>query len=819
MLKVNSKVRNKPPGIKKEAKGGKAREGSKTAKNLAAAPDKKWDIYHAIAFWGLAVLLFLPPYFRGLFYAPEQERALIFAAVLFWFAWLWKWGRRDYSFISHPLDYFVLAIPVVYIISAFQAANYGLAVNEVVKTTLYFVVYWLSSRLVRNENDIVTILQVIYISAIGVALAGLGAASELINIRDGYIHGRIYSTYQYPNALASFLAAATFIGLYLWRSAGLSNPLVMEEGTKSQGIFARLIISKYNKYLYAIGNFLLMAVFFGTRSQGGFLVFSFVLILFMFGLPRVERIPVLIHTIFAGITSIFVIWLFLSSVRNENTGMALLWVFAGLVLAVAGQTLFNIIEKEGLFHWIAAHKNIIVTAVLVVAVATSIGIGIYISGHSETVKNLVEEIRMRNAAERMYFFKDALKMFRERPVIGWGGGGWQEAYRSFQGYLYNASLVHGHYFQVLVEAGIIGILAMLGMWASFLYACHRLYHGAKNGTRFLVLTITITAVLIGLHAVIDFNLSLSALAMVLWAMFGLARGIGIYSGPGAEDNRARAKTPLKYHVLVIVSAVSVLAVLFTATLAASGAYAKQSSNYLKNQNINQGIKSIQKAIDNNPLNADYHSNLARIYKELGLYNEAISEGQAALSLSKYDVERYSNLTNLMIAGKKDNADVVNYAEKTLSMAPYNIECYELLSKAYFTAGYNELVSGNQAAAKQYFEQVLMVPGRIKARMDSLGEQEKRLWKDARPMSNTPMVKLNVGKTQYILGLWPEAEDNLYSALEAEESRGEAALWLSVMKNGQGQEESAKALLDQANQLVPKLVQDYEAIKSLRIANE
>jgi len=155
-------------------------------KNKLIDHDAQRDIFYTIAFWGLAVLLFLPPYFRGMFYQPEQERALIFAAVVFWFAWLWKWSKRDNSFLSQPLDYFVLAFPAVYLISAFQAVNYGLAVDEAVKTTLYFMVYWLASRLVRNENDIKTILKVIYISASGVALAGLAIATGIINHNAGF---------------------------------------------------------------------------------------------------------------------------------------------------------------------------------------------------------------------------------------------------------------------------------------------------------------------------------------------------------------------------------------------------------------------------------------------------------------------------------------------------------------------------------------------------------------------------------------------------------------------------------------------------------
>ena len=218
---------------------------------------------------------------------------MIFAAVILWVAWLWKWLNRDYSFLSHPLDYFVLAFPAVYLISAFQAANHGLALDEVVKTTLYFTVYWLTSRLVRSDQEAGTILGVIYLGAVGVALAGLATATGLVQIKDGFLGGRIYSTFQYPNALASYLAAAVFTGLYLWRRAGTPgsngfNPIIKEMPDW-------LSRAKLKPYLYAAGNFLLFAVLLGTRSNGGLLVFSFVFVLYLIGLPKGNRIPVFLH--------------------------------------------------------------------------------------------------------------------------------------------------------------------------------------------------------------------------------------------------------------------------------------------------------------------------------------------------------------------------------------------------------------------------------------------------------------------------------------------------------------------------------------------
>lgn len=812
--KISSEVKKKGPRVHK-----KKEDVKKNTSNKKAPETAQWAFSHKVAFWGLAALLFLPPYFRGLFFQPEQERALIFAAIVFWFAWLWKWSKRDNGFIRQPLDYFVLAFPAVYLISAFQAANYGLAVDAVVKTTLYFMVYWLASRLVRNEHDTASILHVIYISAIGVAVAGLATATGIININDGFLNGRIYSTFQYPNALASFLAAAIFIGFYLWRRAGLADSGDVDGETKSKDITAWLNINNINQYLYATGNFLLIAVFIGTRSQGALLVFSVVFILFLIGLAKGDRIPIFTHFILTGLFSSIVIWRFLSAVAAGNMGLAWLWILAGLVLVTAGQVLYSFCERKGLPQWIAMHKNIVIAAVLLLIVCGGIGAGVYISGQGDAVKNLAEEIRLRNATERMYFFQDAMKMFKDRPVIGWGGGGWQEAYRAYQGYFYNSNEVHGHYFQIMVETGIIGLLIILGIWANFLYLAHRLYHraGEYKTNRFMVWTISIAAISIGIHAVIDFDLSLSALALVLWTFFGLITGIGLYSSNAAAgEKKGRRYIPANYSVLAAVSVFSITIILLAGSLAASGNCVVQAAKSMQSGNLNQGVALLRKSISNNPLNADNYNNLARVYQAQGKYDEAIAEAEKAIKLSGYSAHRYTELANLYTNSKKGSEEAVSAAEKALSLAPFQVNWYESLAGIYFAVGYNELVSGNREPAKQYFEKAVQAPARIQSKTDSLGETEKRLWKDAPLLSPTPLIKLSVGKSQYILGMWPEAEANLSAALLDDNTKGEAALWLSILRDKQGKAQEAKDLFAQAKELVPQLAEGYEGLKGIHI---
>lgn len=783
-------------------------------KNKEVSKKVKWDFIHTIAFWGLAALLFLPPYFRGLFFAPEQEKALVFAAVIFWFAYLWKWLSRNHSFLSHPFDYFVLAFPAVYLVSAFQAANHGLAVDEIVKTTLYFMVYWLTSRLVRGDKEVVTLLHVIYISAIGVALAGLATATGLIQIKDGFLSGRIYSTFQYPNALASYLAAVTFMGLYLWRRAVTHEP----------GGAASFIdwlpdwqcYSGLKPYLYAAGNFLLFAVLLGTKSNGGLLVFSFTLLLYLIGLPKGNRIPVFLHLVLFIVPSFAAIWCFLSRVAGGQPSLAWLWIMIGLALALLGQYLYSIIERKGLLDWIAVHKKAVLAGVLLIVIAGSIGAGIFVSGHGEAVKALAEEIRLRNATERIYFFQDAVKMFKERPVLGWGGGGWEEAYRAYQGYLYNSNQVHGHYFQIMVETGILGLLVILGIWFSFLLLTHRLYHGAKEdpGRRLLVWTITVACISIGLHAAIDFDLSLSALAIVLWAMFGVARGIGIYSEIKEETKKSKPYVPVNYVPLLVVSVVLLMVVVISGTLAMADSYSKQVSTAFQKQDYNKGLALRQKATSYNPFNANYHSNLALIYMQSGMLEQGAVEAQKAVKMSQYNAQRYADLANIEYS-LKNNEKALKHAEKALSLAPFQIQWYETLARSYFVVGYNELTGGKRDEAKKHLEMAVGVPARIEAKMSGLGETEKKLWVVAPPMSTTSLVNLSVGSSQYLLGHLTEADVCLQMAFQDEKTKGEAALWLALIREQQGLAQDAQDYLSQAQTLIPEMAKGYEGLRSFQ----
>jgi len=845
-----------------------AKENTYMAMTPLNPVQKTWS--YQLAFWGLALLLFLPPYFRGLFFATEQQRALILAAALFWLVWLWKHGRREYAFVSHPLDYFVLALPLVYLLAAFNAVNYGLAVEEIVKNILYFLVYWLAVQLAREETDISRFLHIIFIAASGVALAGLMTATGIVNIKDGFLGGRIYSTFQYPNALASYLALTGFLGLYFWqRNSRLALADTISDRALKNILPAWILNLRPYGYLYNLANLILLAVLLGTKSRGGLLITGVVFILYIIGLNRIKRLPVLMYTLFLTIVGYISISRFIAGASDKHPGLAWLWIAAAVVVVLLAQAAYNILSSR---RSLLKPKGGKIAAIILACLlgAAVIGGGVFLAMHPAIMQKILSFSYLRNAFERTYFVKDALAMFKVHPVLGWGGGGWEEAYRSFQGYLYNSNEVHSYYFQVAVETGVLGLLTVAGIWVSFFRCLYRAFRRESMGVerKTFLWTLFVAALAVGVHAAIDFDLSLSALTIALWVIFASVRTLdGLPEAvvnvpaeqeklkkdlPGGKKASGTAKTgnkknavpgvdgqdgkkirkgkekisrrrtvdlPPRQPVYFAIYSLIGIILLFTGIfLTMADAYAQEArkslqSNNLQSSNIQEGIIYIQKAISYNPLNADNYTLLANIYLNTGKPELALVEAQRAAELSQYNAAKQATLASACLSMNKYD-DVIKSARRTVELAPYQERWYEY--QAYFCSavGQKQLTTGNKEEARRNLEEALKVPALIQEKVSHLGEEEKRLWKDAPMLAPTPGLQLYTGQANYLLGRFDEAEKELQVAAGDQQAKSEALVWLALVKEKQGKGQEAKDLVKQATDINKNYSGRYDQLKTL-----
>lgn len=260
-----------------------------------------------IVFWGICLLLFIGPYFRGLFFETEFLPAGIytFSLALIWM--ISKYKDKDYKLIRSSIDILVLGLTLMYFVSIIYGVNTRLAILEALKYGNYFAIYIIGRDLISDEKHQKYLLNTIVISAIGIALVGIGSAIGTWEYNGAVIGGRISSTFQYPNTLASYLAAVFILTIGL---------IIMTENNKL-------------KALYGASSSLMLFTFILTYSRGMWLILPALLLILFITIPNRRKLETIIYIITSSIISIPLAFLFNSKLSTMDAG---LW---GIVLGLA----------------------------------------------------------------------------------------------------------------------------------------------------------------------------------------------------------------------------------------------------------------------------------------------------------------------------------------------------------------------------------------------------------------------------------------------------------------------------------------------------
>lgn len=75
----------------------------------------------------------------------------------------------------------------------------------------------------------------------------------------------------------------------------------------------------------------------------------------------------------------------------------------------------------------------------------------------------------QNFIQRLVFFEDGLKLWRESPVIGWGVGGVEGRLTAVQSFYYESKYIHNQPIQIMAEAGVVGLACFLLLLGSAIW--------------------------------------------------------------------------------------------------------------------------------------------------------------------------------------------------------------------------------------------------------------------------------------------------------------------------------------------------------------
>jgi O-antigen ligase/tetratricopeptide (TPR) repeat protein len=303
----------------------------------------------------------------------------------------------------------------------------------------------------------------------------------------------------------------------------------------------------------------------------------------------------------------------------------------------------------------------------------------------EAISRRISSINIESSsvAGRFTFYRDALKIIKDYPILGTGGGGWEAIYKAYQSYEYFTTEVHNFFLQLWVETGTVGLLALAALCITALVTVYRtLVSDIDISTKALTWgTLSGAVALLG-HSGMDFNLSLGAVALYLWQLFGVVK----FSGTTIKVEQKPTKTAWPAIALVGVSCAFVI---FSFLLYQGYTYGQQAVRSIEEQDIIKAREYFEKAAKYDPYTASFKADLAQLdyFIALQTENDDLLQKSEDMRAEAVNLEPYNARLKTQLAayylehGELDEG--ISLLEEITEINPFNIENWHNLADAYY----------------------------------------------------------------------------------------------------------------------------------------
>lgn len=158
--------------------------------------------------------------------------------------------------------------------------------------------------------------------------------------------------------------------------------------------------------------------------------------------------------------------------------------------------------------------------------------------------------------ERLHFLGSAIRGAIDNYGIGIGGGGWEYVYSKYVDYKSNIIEVHSYIGQLMIELGVIGVCAYLGI--IILGIIISIKYLKENKENKEIISVMMAILMIVLHSILDLEMSFFLVMMITYMM------IAILVSYICNNNNIVIKKKIVYLILIIIiilnSVVSLLSV-------------------------------------------------------------------------------------------------------------------------------------------------------------------------------------------------------------------------------------------------------------------
>lgn len=696
------------------------------------------------------LLIFYPPLFKGLFFNKQMFISHIITSIVFSLVLFDRVRHKDYALLRNPLDWAILAYAGAYLLSLIGAVQQGEAIYGFLKALNYFMVYWVVTQVARSYGLVREMLKFLVAGGLVVAVIGILAAVGLSDYPGAFVNGMIMSTLQYSNTMAAYLAVMILIGV----------TLVQQE------------TSIWLKIVYSLANFLMALAVLGALSKGAWIILVGGALLLLIGMPGMYRIKSFYYLGMAiGVAGV-IYSRFSVAIASVEPKQALTYVALGILLALFGMAVWEGLENLWKSQYLA---QVIITALFVVlAFSCVFSLGSQVLQTSEVGKEITSLLDTENSSytARLEFMRCAIEIVKDHPIIGTGAGGWEALYRQYQNYSFWTTETHNHFLQVWVEAGTIGLIAFLSMWLILLFNILTIYKANRTkedkSSWILFWGIASGTLALGAHSAIDFDLSIPAICMVLWSLFGLVNSFyEKYRDFNPNDKHSRY-TWIQVGaagVLVLLLMVSGVRYLHALNQAEQGDKAfsdwtSQPTAVKQQARLNDTASRYMAAVKSDPNNGHYWASLASLqvtfylllneqqHPQAGVYYQrSIEMMKRAADLRPYDPSLIGILLrNSAVIG--DLSGIKQYGQMAVITSPNDPQVYEKVAQIWWDA-IQRCLENNQQDQAQEFAQLIIDLNRELLQQISKVNVDHPLWSGPR-LGVTPEFDKVLGEAQQFL---------------------------------------------------------------------
>ncbi len=663
-----------------------------------------------------AIIIFSLPFFRGLYFEKDMYIASLIIGVVSLISIIKNVRKEDGLIMFSGLQYFSILFISLYIITCFFAFNKDLATYEATKNLTYFLLFISISYEMKNTFDISFLNIILILSGAAVSIIGFGCAFQTFTYEGAFQAGMINSTFQYHNTFGAYMLVMLF--------------LTMSEICDKEGITKNI--------LNGIG-YLIFLGFIFSYSRGAWILLPvcgciMLILLRNKGFKNVALSTISIIISF-GIT-------FSSIYNNIATPSSKGWIFIfiGIITSVGVSLLL-----DKVFSNIEFKKKPIMTALIFIAVLGVIGFftGALTKFLPESISQRIQSINAKSftVVERGVFYKDGLKMVKQHPILGAGGGAWAALYNQYKTYEYTTQQAHNYIMQVWTDIGTLGLISLIGIYLSLIIATYKTYikiDDDKLKNR-LVCIFTAAIALIA-HSFIDFDMSLGAYAAILWIILGII--LSLQKQYAYEEPKKKKDIISLPKALLTVLTLIVMVSSLGNSLAS--VYSQKAIDIVNKEELkDEDYKSISKYFKTSstldPFKASYKFDLgntqlhmAKDEKSKQLFEESKSNVEKSLEL---DETNYKVLTNAaqyyFRIGETDKA--LEVVDKLEEYHPLNDYTYTNVIGVNYSIAGDYINNKEFDKAKPYLQKIVDTEEKVSRMNNELNEKKESLLKGVKDL--------------------------------------------------------------------------------------